>query len=190
MKIRNLIATAAIAAVAAVGMSACSFNDGYGYQPAYVVGRTMCPNQYGVIQNCVIMSDGDLVVVQPNIWTTIMYGMVLSPYGSSYRWTRPASSYGISVHRIGVTSYSSYTSTHVGVRAVSASSEYRQARSGNTYNSGGSSYKSSPVYKSRVASSKSNYSGSKSSYSGTKSGYSGYKSSYSGYKSSGSSFHK
>lgn len=192
MKFKALAASVAVAGAVALGASACSVGD-YGYQPAYVVGRTMCPNQYGVMQDCVIMSDGDLVVVQPNIWTSIMYGMILSPYSRGYHWVRPAASYNINVRRItSTTSYSSYTSTHTGVRAVSPSSEFTQSRSGNTYNSGGSSYKGSPVYKSRIASSKSGYSGTKSGYSGSKSSYSGSKSGYSGSKSSysgGSSYH-
>lgn len=191
MKFKNIAATVAVAGAVALGASACAGVGGY--VPAYVVGRTICPGPNGIQQTCVIMSDGDLVSVNQSIWDSIMYGMILQSYNGGYRWARPASSYNITVRHItSTTSYSSYTSTHTGVRAVSASAEYSNSRSGNTYNSGGSSYKGSPVYKSRQSAIKSGYSSNKSSYSGSKSGYSGSKSGYSSYKSSysgGSSYH-
>lgn len=174
MKIKNMVAAAGIAVAVAAGTAACAGVGGY--QQAYVVGRTMCPDQYGNMQTCVIMSDGDLVAVQSSIWNTIMYGMMLQSYSGGYHFIRPPASYNIHVHNVSVTSYSSYSKTHTSVKAVTPSSEASQEKTGNTYNSGGSSYKSSPVYKANAAAAKSGYSSSKTGYSSTKSGYSSYKS--------------
>lgn len=179
MNIKNLIVGAVLAGAVAVGTVAC---DVAPYQPAYAVSRTMCGNQY-----CVVMSDGDLVTVDQMIWNSILYGMVIQSYSGGYRFARGS----YSTRSITTVSYSQYRS----VRAVPVSSEVSNQRTGNTYNSGGRSYTSSPRYQSSVAAAKSaaksssgtrtgNYSSVKTVYLSTKAQYSNNKISYTSSKKS------
>lgn len=174
MNLKNLIVGAVLATTVGAGTAACGVGA---YQPAYVVSRTMCGNQY-----CVVMSDGDVVTVSQGIWSGVLYGMIIQSYSGGYRFAR--GSYG--TRSISTVSYSQYRS----VRVVSASSEVSNQRTGNTYNSGGSSYTTSPRYKASAAAVKSAKSSSgvyksTSKYGTSKSSYSSNKTSYSGYKSSG-----
>jgi hypothetical protein len=181
MKLRSAIAAGALALSVAAGTAACGVS---GFQPAYVVGRTMCGVQY-----CLVMSDGDVVTVNQGIWDGILYGMILqSTANGGYHFTRGS----YATRPISTVSYSRYRT----VTRVSPSSEYSQQRSGTTYNDGGSKYTSSPKYKAAQAqaraakvaaaqqaksnkygSTKSGYNPTKTTYSNTKSGYSSYKSS-------------
>jgi hypothetical protein len=190
VNLRKIIASVAIVAAAIGGGATLSACGSQGWNGAYVTGRTMCPDQYGNITTCVIMSDGDLVQVAPSIWTTIQYGYIFSPYNGGYRWITPPSSYGIRTSRItSVTSYSSYTRTHGSVRAVSVSAEASQEASGNTYSAGGSKYTTSPGYKAKVAAAKASYAAAKTQQTG-KTGYTPQKSGYTPAKQSGGSGYK
>jgi hypothetical protein len=169
MKIKSLIVGAVLAGSVAAGTAACGVS---GYQPAYVVSRTMCGSQY-----CVVMSDGDVVTVNQSIWDTILYGMIIQSYSGGYHF---ASSSTYRTRSITTVSYTKYRS----VTRVSPSTEASDESSGDTYNSGGSSYTNSPKYKASAAAVKS---ASKSSYGTSKYGSTTGKSSYSSYKSSYSS---
>jgi hypothetical protein len=198
MQFKKIAATAGLAVALATSTAACSgFDDGYGYTQPYVVGRTMCPNQYGVITPCVIMSDGDIVSVNQSVFDSILYGMMLQSYSGGYHWVRPPASYNIHVHNVSVTNYHTYAKTHTNVKAVTPSTEASEESSGDTFNEGGSSYTSSPKYKASVAAKASaakntygsstggkySYTPKKTTYTPSKVSYSSNKSSYSGYKS-------
>ena len=171
MKLRSVIAAAAIGTAVALGSTACSSD----YQPAYVVGRTMCGLQY-----CVVMSDGDVVSVDQSIWDAVLYGMIISQnsYGG-YHFTRG----NYAVHSVSTVSYTKYRS----VKIVSASSEVSNQRSGNTYNSGGKTYTSSPKYQAsqqaaRQSSSNPKYTSGKAGYPSQKQGNTPAKTNYSNKK--------
>jgi hypothetical protein len=203
MNIRKIAAAAGIAVAVAAGTTACSgFDSGYGYTQPYVVGRTMCPNQYGNVTPCVIMSDGDIVSVNQSVFDSILYGMLLQSYSGGYHWVRPPASYNIHVHNVSVTDYHTYSKTHTSVKAVTPSTEASEESSGDTFNEGGSSYTSSPKYKASVAAAKASsgsstakstygsstggkysYTPTKTTYTPSKVSYSSNKSSYSSYKS-------
>lgn len=174
MKLRSILAGGILAAVVA-GTAACSGVGGY--QAAYVVDRTMCGNQY-----CLVMSDGDVVTVNQGIWDGILYGMILqSASNGGYHFIRGS----YATRPISTVSYSRYRT----VTRVNLATEVSQQRTGSTYNSGGSRYTSSPVYKANQAAAKAaKYSSGSSKYSSSKTG-SSYKSGYSGYKSSSSGYH-
>lgn len=140
MNLKTIAAVAALAVGLGLGTTACG--SAGGYAAAYVTSRIQCPGN--PTADCVVMSDGDVIQVTPSVWDTLLYGMTISQRGNSYVFVR-SSSY----HR----GYAPLVSSarYRSVRAVSVSSELYNERTGNTYSSGGSSYKSSPVYKARSA---------------------------------------
>lgn len=84
-KLFMIIATAAIALAAVVGLTACDV----AYSPAYVVGETYCPNNPFYI--CLVMSNGDIVgPVQASVLSTIVTGMAIDPAHGKYNFYRPA----------------------------------------------------------------------------------------------------
>jgi hypothetical protein len=141
LNLKSIAAVAALAVGLGLGATACGTS---GYNAAYVTSRIQCPNN--PTADCAVMSDGDVIQVTPSVWDTLLYGMTISQRGNSYVFLR-SSSY----HRgyAPLVSSSRYRS----VKAVSVSSELSNEKTGNTYKSGGSSYKSSPVYKSNQAAS-------------------------------------
>lgn len=126
------------------GLAACG--DG-GYAQAYVVGEAYCPND--IFATCVVMSDGDIVgPVGNGILDDILAGMVLSPYGSGYRFTRQTAVTNVSYRRITVVQPAT---AYAGRGPVTPSAEVTEEKADDTYNSGGASYPKSPAYQRRQA---------------------------------------
>lgn len=145
MKLRASLAAVAVAAGVGGGLTACS-SGGAGYVQAYVVGETYCP---GIpLATCAVLSDGDIVgPLQPS-WGAVLAGMVLSPYGNSWQFTRQPASQHVSYTRITtVTSASTYADR----APVSPATEVSQQKSGTTYTAGGPRYPHSPAFKTAQA---------------------------------------
>lgn len=93
MKLKSILASAAIVATAALSTTACADLGDYGYVgPAYVVGTYTCTNPAsGQIDYCVEYNDGSSQLVPFSIYSTVAYGSVLS--FTNYRWTTTRSSF-------------------------------------------------------------------------------------------------